>query len=161
MTAEKLAKIAIFKTMWEAGASYREIEAATGISVSALGSSRERWGMAPRVRPNSGAKKAIEALSHARKLAHSGATTLEPLPSLTGVIFDAMAEPTDVKMVSHKFMPGHKCAWPLAAGPCGMHCDTPGPYCDDHRKIAYMTPEEAAEQGAGTSWYNPRRSAWT
>ena len=43
-------QLATFKSMWEDGKSYKEIEAAIGVSASALGSSRARWGLAPRVR---------------------------------------------------------------------------------------------------------------
>jgi len=164
MTDEKLQKIETFKRMWEAGASYRAISEATGISISALGSSRERWGMAPRLRVTNEKNAAAKVITENRKIARVSGT-LEPLPSLAGLVFASNAEPTDVKIVSHKFLPGHKCAWPIDVegvkhASCGAHCDTPGPYCDEHRKLAYVPPDELAEAIAKVTWFNQRRSRW-
>jgi hypothetical protein len=156
MTEEKLAKIAVFRSMWAEGKSYKEISDATGISVSALGSSRERWGMPARIRPTSEANRKAEAEAAARKFARTG-STLEPLPSLAGIEFPKHIAPTDVKIVSHKFLPDHKCAWPIENGSCGRHCDKPGPYCNEHRAIAYLTPDEAENAWKSTLGYHPAK----
>jgi GcrA cell cycle regulator len=160
------AQLATFKVMWAEGKSYREISDAIGISVSALGSSRERWGMPPRIRTTSEANIAAAELTEARKLARTG-KTLDTLASLIGIEFPAvMPAPTDAKCVSRKFLPEHKCGWPIGEPGtkefrlCGDHCTTPGPYCDDHRTVAHLTPEEAAEQWRLALTSN-RRFSWT
>ena len=94
MTDEKLQKIETFKRMWDAGESYRAISEATGISVSALGSSRERWGMAPRLRETNEKNAAAKVITENRKIAREEGT-LEPLPSLAGLVFASMrSQPT-------------------------------------------------------------------
>ena len=156
-------QLATFKSMWEDGKSYKEIEAAIGVSASALGSSRARWGLAPRVRMKASEKNRKAAVvAQVRKETRDRGATIDPLPSLFGLVFTNLSGPTDATRVSHKFMPEHKCAWPIDVegvrhASCGAHCDTPGPYCDDHRKIAYMTREEAAAAWVASLGKDPRK----
>ena len=150
-------QLATFKSMWADGKSYKEIEAAIGVSASALGSSRARWGLPARVRAVRNEKNRIAAeVAQVRKITRENGS-LEPLPSLAGFQYIPQPAPTDVKIVSHKFLPEHKCGWPLEDGPCGMHCDTPGPYCDEHRKVAHMPRDEEDAAWKAVLGYHPAK----